>query len=211
MKVVLATHNRDKVKEIRRILAGLDLEMTTVDDYDDVPEPVEDGETLTDNAIIKAREIRDFTGVSAIADDTGLEVDALNGAPGIYAARFAGEDASYEDNCNKLIHDMDGVEAGQRGAAFKTVIALALNPEDRNGLGGKMGDVMLAEGILHGTVATSRRGVGGFGYDPVFVDNATGKSLAELTPEEKNSSSHRYRALVEMRELMLRLGLVSEI
>ncbi len=225
MKLVLATHNRNKVREIRHILGDLDVEVLTVDDFDGVPEPVEDGTTLEANALKKAREIRDFTGVSALADDTGLEVDALDGAPGVYAARYAGADATNAENCDKLLLELDGVPRGERQARFRTVIALALtaedeaqlaqfldeHPEKRGGLDKNAAvDVLIAEGILAGEIATERRGDGGFGYDPLFLDPGRGATLAEMSPEEKNRISHRYRALVEIRELLLRLDLIHE-
>lgn len=209
MKIVLATRNRDKVAEITQILAGLDVALVTLDDYPDAPVTVEDGSTLDENALKKAREIRDHTGETAMADDTGLEVDALDGAPGIYAARYAGEDATYADNVNKLVTSLDGVPREERGAKFRCVIAIALSPAHASRLGANT-EALVAEGILPGEIATAPRGQGGFGYDPVFIDPRAGKSLAEMTSEEKNTTSHRYRALVEMRELLLREGLASE-
>jgi len=233
LKLVLATHNADKVREIKHILAGLDVDLLTVDDFDRVPEPVEDGKTLEANAIKKAREIRDFTGCSALADDTGLEVDALDGAPGVYAARFAGEGATYSQNCDKLLSDLEGVPGGGRGARFRTVMAVALAPEDESrlrrfltdhpdeGAGTSAGtsaglesddtvDVLTAEGIFNGEITTELKGESGFGYDPLFFDRDRGCTLAEMTAEEKNRVSHRYRALVEIRELLLRFDLVHE-
>jgi XTP/dITP diphosphohydrolase len=228
MKVVLATHNRDKIREIREILAGLDVDVSTVDDFDGIPEPVEDGDTLEANALKKAREIRDFTGLSALADDTGLEVDALGGAPGVRSARYAGERAGYAANCAKLSHDLEGVARARRSARFRTVAALALGGEDagrlarffadhpgrREGVGlapDKAADALVAEGILEGEIAESPRGRGGFGYDALFVDSESGRTLAEMTAREKNEKSHRYRALVEIRELLLRLELLHEV
>lgn len=214
MKIVLATHNRDKAREIESILAGLDVEILTVDDFDGVPDPVEDGETLEANAVKKARAIRDATGVSALADDTGLEVDALGGAPGVHSARFASttdDNASYDANCAKLLREMEGVPGSERGARFRTVAAVALTAADAAQIAGQEPvDVLLGEGMLPGEIATGRRGEGGFGYDPLFIDTARGRTLAEMTPEEKNRVSHRYRAVVEIREMLLRLGLAKE-
>jgi XTP/dITP diphosphohydrolase len=220
MKIVLATRNRDKTREIVDLLAGLDVAVGTLADYPAAPETVEDGITLQANALKKAREARAHSGFSALADDTGLEVDALGGAPGIFAARYAGEGASYADNCKKLLAALEGV--GDRRARFRTVVALALcaqdadrlvdasaqNPEVATALQTVAGaDAIVAEGILLGEIATHARGVGGFGYDPVFVDAGSGRTLAEMTPEQKNRSSHRYRALLEMREMLLRYHL----
>ena len=145
--------------------------------------------------------------MSALADDTGLEVEALDGAPGIYAARYAGENATYADNCNKLLENMRDVPDGDRGARFRTVMALSLVDGDATDDAREL----ISEGMLPGRIATSVTGDKGFGYDPVFIDGASGRSLAEMTLEEKNSTSHRYRALIEMRELMLRLGLAKEL
>lgn len=221
MEIVLATRNKDKLREITALFAELDVELSTLDDFPDAPNTVEDGDSLEANAIKKARETRDFTGHSALADDTGLEVDALGGAPGVFAARYAGEGASYADNCRKLLHEMKDVPPGSRQARFRTVMALALAPADTARLllhfarhpdlaqPGAV-DCLLAEGMLPGEVAAGERGVAGFGYDPVFVDAASGRTLAEMSAEEKNAVSHRYRAAIGMCEVLLRHGLVRE-
>jgi XTP/dITP diphosphohydrolase len=224
MKIVLATRNRDKAREIVALLAGLDLEVVALDAFPDAPETVEDGATLEANAWKKARDARRHSGLSALADDTGLEVDALGGAPGVFAARYAGENATYADNCRKLVAAMEGVPAPERRARFRTVMALALSPADVARLADAVGgnaevaehfasetDGLLAEGALNGEIANQARGQGGFGYDPVFVDAATGRTLAEMTAEEKNRVSHRYRASIEMREMLLRYGLAREM
>ena len=221
MKIVLATRNRDKAREILAMLQGLDLEVVTLADFPGARETVEDGETLEANAFKKAREARDHTGLSALADDTGLEVAALGGAPGVYAARYAGERATYADNCRKLLGALEGVPASKRRARFRTVMALALSASDASRLKAAaqdhpeialMGqsDRLLSEGILNGSIATAASGDHGFGYDPVFVDSSQNRTLAQMTLEEKNQSSHRYRALLEMREMLLRFGLVRE-
>lgn len=212
VKLVLATHNRDKAREILDLLSGVDVQMMTLDAFPAAPVTVEDGDTLEANALKKAREAREYTGHSALADDTGLEVTALGGAPGVFAARYAGKHASYADNCEKLLREMKDVPPGARGARFRTVVALALTPGDAarvtNSAPGVAADCFVAEGILPGEIAVSARGKSGFGYDPVFIDAVSRKTLAEMTIEEKNRTSHRYRALVEMRELMMRCGLV---
>jgi XTP/dITP diphosphohydrolase len=220
VKLVMATHNRDKAREILDLLSGIDVEVTSLHAFPDAPTTVEDGATLEENALKKAREAREHTGCSALADDTGLEVDALGGAPGVLAARYAGENASYADNCKKLLHEMAGVGAGRRAARFRTVMAVALAPADAERLaalaagGGEVppggADCLLADGVLPGEIALAPRGTRGFGYDPVFVDTASRKTLAEMTAEEKNRTSHRYRALVEMREMLLRFELARE-
>lgn len=222
MEIVLATRNKDKVREMVALLAVLDVEVSTLDDFPDAPVTVEDGETLEANAMKKARDVRDFTGHSALADDTGLEVDALGGAPGVFAARYAGEGASYADNCTKLLREMRDVPNGERQARFRTVMALALAPGDtarllihfaRHPELGKPGtiDCLLAEGMLRGEIAAVARGASGFGYDPVFTDAASGRTLAEMTADEKNASSHRYRAALGLREMLLRYELAREV
>lgn len=223
MKLVLATHNRDKAREIVAMLDGLDVAVVTLDAFPLASVTVEDGATLEANAWKKAREARDHTGCSALADDTGLEVEALGGAPGVFAARYAGEKATYVDNCAKLLGAMAGVPALRRGARFRTVMALALNPADLARLSAaassrpeiaanfsQITDGLLSEGVLHGAIAVAARGAHGFGYDPVFEHGDSGRTLAEMTLAEKNQSSHRYRALVEMRAMLVRFGLARE-
>jgi XTP/dITP diphosphohydrolase len=209
VKLVLATHNRDKAREIVDMLAGLDVEVATLDAYPEFPPTVEDGESLEANALKKAREASAHTGLSALADDTGLEVDALGGAPGVYSARYSGEGATYESNCAKLLQEMKDVPGGKRSARFRTVMALSLVSQDSARV--KAGiNYLLTDGALPGEISALSRGSHGFGYDPVFIDTASKRTLAEMTLAEKNRTSHRYRALIEMRELMLRLGLVRE-
>ncbi len=186
---VLATANPDKAAEIREILHGLDL--TLLDRPTEVADVVEDGDTLEDNALLKARALVSATGVAAIADDTGLFVDALNGEPGVYSARYAGENATYADNVNKMLAAMQNVDDAQRTARFRTVAAVAY-PDD---------SWFVVDGELSGTIARVARGINGFGYDPIFVpDDAHGRTLAELTAEQKHALSHRgnaFRALFE--------------
>lgn len=184
LKVVLATANPDKAAEIAVLLDGaLDEGIELLPRPPEVPDVVEDGDTLDANARLKARALVDATGEAAVADDTGLEVDALGGAPGVFAARFAGEGATYADNVAKLLGEMEGV--GDRRARFRTVALLA-RPN---------GTEVVAEGILDGTIAPEARGDHGFGYDPVFIpDGSDGRTLAEMAPDEKNAISHRGRA-----------------
>jgi XTP/dITP diphosphohydrolase len=186
---VLATANPDKAAEIREILAGL--ELTLLDRPIEVPEVIEDGDTLEDNALLKARALVAATGYAAIADDTGLFVDALGGEPGVYSARYAGEDATYQDNVNKMLAAMHGVDDQHRTARFRTVAAVAY-PDD---------SWFVVDGELHGSIAREARGSSGFGYDPIFVpDDAHGRTLAELSAAQKHALSHRgnaFRALFE--------------
>lgn len=178
-RLVLATANPDKAREIAALLEGF----AVVPRPADVPDVDETGETLEENAHLKAVALVEATGCAAVADDTGLEVLALGGAPGVYSARFAGEHASYADNVAKLLSAMEGV--GDRRARFRTV-ALARFPDGRE---------VIAEGVVDGVITPAARGDGGFGYDPVFQpDEGDGRTYAELTLEEKNALSHRGRA-----------------
>jgi XTP/dITP diphosphohydrolase len=189
LRVVLATANADKAREIIAIVsetAGAAIELRPRPA--DVAEVVETGETLEENARLKAMALVEATGMVAIADDTGLEVDALGGAPGVYSARFAGAGASYDDNVTKLLDELARVSATgpeARRARFRTV-AIACFPD--------RGDIV-AHGVVEGVIADERRGRGGFGYDPVFVpDGGGGRTYAEMTMAEKSALSHRGKA-----------------
>ncbi|MFI5349549.1 MAG: RdgB/HAM1 family non-canonical purine NTP pyrophosphatase [Elusimicrobiota bacterium] len=184
VRLVLATRNVHKVAEIARLLEGRGVECATLDSYPGVSEVVEDRDTLEGNAEKKAVETARACGTWALADDTGLEVDALGGAPGVFSARWAGPGCTYADNCAKLLRELDGVPGPRRQAAFRTVMALS-DPSGR---------VEFAEGRLDGSVPERPRGAGGFGYDPVFA-LPDGRTLAELGRDEKNALSHRGRAL----------------
>lgn len=179
-RLVVATKNPDKLSEIEGVLSqtGLAREIVRGLDWPDVEET---GATLEENALLKARAVAGATGLPALADDTGLEVSALGGAPGVHAARFAGDGARYEDNVTKLIEMLE--DEDDRSARFRTVVALAL-PD---------GVEIVADGVLEGVIADQPRGPGGFGYDPVF--EVEGRTLAEMGVEEKNSLSHRARAI----------------
>ncbi len=180
--LVLATANPDKAKELAALLQGFDV----VSRPPDLPEVEETEDTLEGNARLKAAAVMAATGEAALADDTGLEVDALGGRPGVFAARYAGPGATYADNVAKLLRELDGVPPAGRRARFRTV-AVALFPEGRE---------VIAEGWVEGTIADGPRGEGGFGYDPVFVpDGGDGRTFAEMTSEEKAAVSHRGRAL----------------
>jgi XTP/dITP diphosphohydrolase len=179
-RLVCASANPDKVAEIEAILRGVvDLEPRPAD----VPEVIEDADTLAGNARLKAAAICDATGLAAVADDTGLEVDALDGAPGVYSARWAGAGCTYADNRAKLLRELEGVT--DRRAAFRTCV-LVRRPD---------GSELLAEGVCTGVITTSPGGDGGFGYDAVFVpDDGDGRTFAEMTDDEKHAISHRGRA-----------------
>ena len=192
-EIVLATRNRHKGAELAALLGDLGIRIRTLDEFPHVPEVVEDEATCEANAIKKAREVAAATGLPAVADDTGLEVDALNGRPGVYAARYAGEHATYEDNCRKLIRELHGVPPMQRTARFITVAALVL-PSG--------GGVQVTTGELSGRITEAPVGSKGFGYDPVFFVPELGKTLAELTPDVKNRISHRAKAFLKLRDLL---------
>ncbi len=195
MKLILATRNVHKIEELSAMLSDLNVELLSFRDFPDLPEVVEDGETLEDNAIKKAREISQATGLPALADDTGLEVAALGGAPGVISARYAGEACSYDDNNRKLIHELEGVPDEERKAAFRCVVALAVPG----------GEVMTVEGRTDGVILREPRGDMGFGYDPIFLPNGHTLSYAEMSQDEKNTVSHRGRALEKARELIARV------
>lgn len=188
-RLVVASKNPDKISEIEEILRSLSLTDEIVRGLD-WPDIEETGRTLKENALIKARAVVEVTGLPVVADDTGLEVDALDGLPGVNTARYAGPGASYEDNVSRLLESMDGVE--DRKARFRTVVALVM-PD---------GVEVTAEGSVEGVITKKRRGGGGFGYDPVF--EVDGQTLAEMPAEDKNALSHRARAL---RALAASLGL----
>jgi XTP/dITP diphosphohydrolase len=194
--IVLATHNPDKRVEIAALLADLGITVRSLAEFPQAPVVVEDGETCEANAIKKAKIIADYTGLIAVADDTGLEVDALGGRPGVHAARYAGAEVSYEDNCKKLLRELDGVAMEQRGARFLTVVAIAIPSRQ---------PVDTVEGVLQGVIAHRSAGTGGFGYDPVFLVPGLGKTLAELLPAEKNRISHRAQAFAKAKAVLQRL------
>ena len=192
-ELILATQNPHKEQELKNLLGDLGIKILTVKDFPGAPDIVEDGRTCQDNAIKKARGIAQFTGHWALADDTGLEVDALNGRPGVYAARYAGEKATYTDNCRKLLNEMTHVPSDQRSARFMTVMALS-DP---------LGNVEVVEGVLPGKITQDFQGTQGFGYDPVFFVPELGQTLAELSLEKKNEVSHRAQAFKKIKEVLL--------
>ena len=184
MKLVFATNNRHKLDDVRAIV-GDRVEVLSLNDigcYDDIPETAD---TLQGNALIKARYIHEKFGVDCFADDTGLEVEALDGAPGVYSARYAGEECDSEANMQKLLQNLTG--KSNRNAQFRTVIALIIKGEEK-----------LFNGIVKGTITEEKRGDSGFGYDPVFVPEGFSESFAQMSGDMKNSISHRYRATREL-------------
>jgi XTP/dITP diphosphohydrolase len=195
-RLVVASRNEHKIKEIQAILADQPWQVLTAHDFPGFPEVVEDGSTLEANAIKKAKEIAAFTGCLALADDTGLEVDALGGKPGVHSARFAGPKATYEENNRKLLRLLEGVPPEERTARFRCVIAIA-EPD---------GNVHVVEGKCEGLIGFAAKGEGGFGYDPLFIVDGMEKTFAELSPEEKNRVSHRGRALQLAAELLAELA-----
>ena len=184
MKVVIATHNKDKLKELKKGFSTLTIDLVDLFSFPEVGEIIEDGKTLKENALIKAKAVYDITGLPAIADDTGLEVDALGGKPGVFTARFAGENCSYSDNVNKMLKVMKNTKKTDRGAIFKTVMAFYDGKEE-----------LFAEGFVKGIITENKKGLAGFGYDPIFYVEEEGKTFAEMTIEKKNIISHRGRAI----------------
>ena len=183
MQIVLATHNKGKMSEINNLLSS-SYEVLTLDHFPNIKEIPETGKTLKENAFIKARTVFEMTGLPSLADDTGLEVESLGGDPGVYSARYAGEQASYQDNCEKLLKNMMRVPKEDREAKFRTV--LAYKDDNRE---------LSCDGSVKGEIAQSPKGSFGFGYDSVFYYPPLEKTFAELSEEEKNSISHRGRAL----------------
>lgn len=194
-RIVVATTNPGKLRELNMLLAPLNLEVTGTDAYPGFPEIGEEGRTFEENAVKKAQLTAAFTGEMALADDSGLEVDYLSGAPGVYSARFAGEPRDDWANNAKLLELLKGVPWEKRTARFRCVIAVAT----------PTGKVLTAEGTCAGYILDEPRGTGGFGYDPLFYYPAYGKTFAELLPEEKNRVSHRAKALAKIKELLAKL------
>lgn len=184
-RIVFASGNRGKLAEVARLLAGYGVEVVPQAELG-VEDAEETGTTFVENSLIKSRHAAAATGLPAIADDSGLAVDALDGAPGVYSARYAGPDATDSSNIDKLLAALDGVPDAERTAAFHCVASF-VDPAS--------GDYVLGEGRWDGRILAARRGDGGFGYDPVFFDPAVGKTAAEFEPDEKNAASHRGKAL----------------
>jgi XTP/dITP diphosphohydrolase len=199
LTIVLATGNHGKIAELRALLADLPVQLRSAAEVlGEQPTIVEDGATFEANALLKARAIARATGTLALADDSGLEVDALGGRPGVRSARFAHERATDAENNAALLRELSEVEEGARAARFRCVLAL-VNPWQES-------EVHVAEGSCEGSIARAPRGSGGFGYDPLFiVAGQGGKAMAELSEEEKNKVSHRGRAVQALRAILLEL------
>ena len=184
--IVLATKNAGKVKEFQQLLKNFPVEIKNLNDFGPIPEVEEDGTTFDDNAYKKASFTAKVLGLPAIADDSGLVVEALDGAPGVRSARFAGENATDKENIEKLLHEMEGIS--NRKAAFECVISIAV----------PSGPALTYEGRCEGEITVKPEGTSGFGYDPIFYYPEYGKTFAEISGEEKNRVSHRGRALQEV-------------
>ena len=193
MKILISSNNQDKINEIRAIFQLPGVNLVTLDIFPDAPAVVEDGNTLYENALKKASMLYEFSGLPTISDDTGLEVDALNGRPGVYSARFAGENASYADNVEKMIREMQSVPKKARTARFRTV-AIFYHPDL----------TIHEEGIIEGTILSERHGNGGFGYDPIFYIREKNKTLAEMSRDEKNAISHRGQAFSRLYKSLIK-------
>ncbi|WP_400167033.1 XTP/dITP diphosphatase [Fidelibacter multiformis] len=200
MKLVLATHNKDKISELQAVLKDEQVSILTCDDFPGMPDVIEDGETLEENALKKAREIHQYTQLPVLADDTGLEVSALGGAPGVKSSRYAGEHASYADNVAKLLKEMSQIPKEQREARFRTVMVYL---DDRY--------QMMTEGEVTGQILEEVCGDGGFGYDPVFYYPPFKKTFSELTLQEKNNISHRGQALLTMIKILRENHILTEV
>lgn len=216
VRIVLATRNQGKIREIRSILSGIDVELLGLDNFEPYPEPAEDGDTFLENALAKARAAYEATCLPALADDSGLEIEALDGRPGVHSARYGSAGITDGERCMKLLEELAGVPAERREARFHCTMVLyprlggtegwpgaaerRPNAERRRAVEGHLA----TEGFLYGRIAERPEGLNGFGYDPVFLLPDRGVTVAQLPLEEKNEISHRYRALVEMKWLLVR-------
>ena len=187
MKIVLATNNRDKCAEMEAIMKDMPIQLLTLNEFPEIEKIIEDGKTLEENALIKAKTVHKITHLPAIADDTGLEVDALGGQPGIYSARYAGENCSYLANVNKLLQEMKNIPPQKRSALFRTAIAYVDENMEH-----------ATEGVVEGVIIDVMKGIDGFGYDPVFYIPGIKKTYAEMSMNEKNQISHRGKAVKNM-------------
>ena len=192
MKLIIATHNSDKEKELKSVLDDFPVEVMSLDQFPEIGEIEETGSTLYENAKLKAVTVNKITNLPCLGDDTGLEVDALNGAPGVYSSRYAGENVSYEDNVMKLLRELRSTPYEKRTARFRTIIFYT--DGDRE---------LYTQGEIQGVITENSRGTNGFGYDPVFYIPEVKKTMAELTSAEKNKLSHRGQAMRKFRKLLL--------
>ena len=190
-KIVLATHNLDKQAEMNNVLVDLDLDLLTLNQFPEIGEIKETGSSLLENSLIKARTVFNITGLPSLADDTGLEVDALNGAPGVFSSRYAGENVTHEENIHKILNDLKKVSLENRTARFKTVITYIASSIE-----------LSTDGLLEGVITTQPKGSNGFGYDPVFLVDGMDLTLAEISSDKKNEISHRAIALNKMKHII---------
>jgi XTP/dITP diphosphohydrolase len=191
MQFILATHNLNKITEIKKAFDDAEIDILSLHDFPDLPDVIEDGATIEENSLKKAKEIFEHTRITAIADDTGLEVDYLDGAPGVYAARFAGENCTYEDNNIKMLKSLKGVAVDNRGAKFRCIVSMYGQ------------DILeVTQGILEGEIIEELTGNNGFGYDPIFKPKGFEITLAELSLDDKNKISHRGQAVSKMVEII---------
>lgn len=189
MQILVGTKNAGKVGELRNLLADVPVELHSLDEFENVVEPEETGETFADNAVLKAVYYSEKTGLSAIADDSGLEVSALNGAPGVYSARYAGKDSSNAEKIAKLLEELENSESDDRSARFVCVIVLT----------NEKGEIIFqAEGVCDGKIADESRGENGFGYDPIFIPDGFDETFGELSSEVKSKLSHRGKAIAKI-------------
>ena len=192
MKLIIATHNSDKEKELRSVLDDCPVEVMSLEQFPEIGDIEETGSTLYENAKLKADTVNRITNLPCLGDDTGLEVDALGGAPGVYSARYAGDNVSYEDNLMKLLSELRSTPSEKRTARFRTIIFYTDGERE-----------LYTQGEIQGIITKSPRGSNGFGYDPVFYIPELKKTMAELTPAEKNKLSHRGQAMGKFRKLLL--------
>ena len=190
MEIILATHNLDKCKELQNSFYSTNIKIYTLKDFPEIKDIIEDGSTLKENAFIKSRTVYNLTRIPTVSDDTGLFVDALNGAPGIYAARYAGKNCSYIDNVNKLLIDMKNITHSLRTATFKTVTTYVSKDLE-----------LVAEGSVKGIITEKPKGNKGFGYDPIFYVPKLKKTFAEMDINEKQKISHRAQSISNLQKL----------
>lgn len=196
MKLLVATNNRGKIKELQNFLANLDLEIKSLSDFEDILEVEETGETFAENAILKAKSYAVQTGLRALADDSGLEVEALGGAPGVFSARYAGKNAGDEKNIEKLLGELSGIEDENRRARFVCAMAIA----------DEKGEIKFtARGVCNGRIALSVSGTNGFGYDPIFIPKNFEQTFGELSADLKKNLSHRARAMEKINQYLRRI------
>ena len=190
MEIVLATHNLDKCKELQKSFNNTNIKIYTLQDFPEIGDIIENGDTLKENAFIKSRTVYNLTKIPTVSDDTGLFVDVLNGEPGIFAARYAGEGCSYSDNVNKLLIEMKNIDISLRTATFKTVVTYVSKELE-----------LVAEGSVKGIITEKPKGNKGFGYDPIFYVTELNKTFAEMDIDEKQKISHRSRSINNLQQL----------